>query len=52
MVTIDAVLVDAANDDPAQRQEVRRLVTRTMKLVDYEDAALFPLPKKPHVYYW
>lgn len=35
-----------------QRQEVRRLVTRTMKLVDYEHAPLFPLPKKPHVYYW
>ena len=40
MVTIDAVVVDAANDDPAPT------------LVDYDDAPLFPLPKKPHVYYW
>src|ERR1700694_2465410 len=30
-----------------QRQEVRRLVKRTMELVDYEDAPLFPLAKKP-----
>jgi hypothetical protein len=35
-----------------QRQEVRRLIKRTTELVDYEDAPLFPLAKKPHVYYW
>jgi hypothetical protein len=35
-----------------QRQEVRRLVKHTMGLADYEDAPLFPLAKKPHVYYW
>lgn len=35
-----------------QRQEVRRLVKRTMELVDCEDAPLFPLAKKPHKYYW
>lgn len=35
-----------------QRQHVRRLVKRTMELVDYDDAPLFPLAKRPHVYYW
>jgi hypothetical protein len=35
-----------------QRREVRRLVKRTMELVDYEYAPLFPLAKKPHHYYW
>ena len=35
-----------------QRQEVRCLVKRTMELVDYEDAPLFPVAKKPHRYYW
>lgn len=35
-----------------QRQEVRRLVKRTMELVNYEGAPLFPLAKKPHHYYW
>jgi hypothetical protein len=35
-----------------QRQEVQRLIKRTTQLVDYDDAPLFPLPKKPHVYYW
>jgi hypothetical protein len=35
-----------------QRQEVRRLVKRTMDLAEYDDAPLFPLPKKPHRYYW
>ena len=30
-----------------QRREVRRLVKRTRELVDYEDAPLFPLAKKP-----
>jgi len=35
-----------------ERQEVRRLAKRTMELVDYEDAPLFPFAKKPHVYYW
>jgi hypothetical protein len=35
-----------------QRQEVRRLIKRTMELVDYGDAPLFPLAKKPHIYYW
>ena len=35
-----------------QRQVVRCLIKRTTQLVDYDDAPLFPLPKKPHVYYW
>ena len=35
-----------------QRQEVRRLIKRAIQLVDYDDAPLFPLAKKPHVYYW
>jgi hypothetical protein len=35
-----------------QRQEVRRLVKRTLGLVDYEAAPLFPLAKKPHHYNW
>jgi len=35
-----------------QRQEVRRLIKRTMELADYEDAPPFPLAKKPHHYYW
>ena len=35
-----------------QRQEVRRLVKRTMELVDYEDAPMFPLAKKPQHYFW
>ena len=34
------------------RQKVRCLVKRTTELVDYEDAPLFPLAKKPHHYYW
>jgi hypothetical protein len=35
-----------------QRQEVRRLVKRTMEFVEYDDAPLFPRAKKPHHYYW
>jgi len=35
-----------------QRAEVRRLISVTMKLQDYEDAPLFPLAKKPHEFYW
>jgi hypothetical protein len=35
-----------------QRQEVRRLIKHATELVDYEDAPLFPLAKKPHIYYW
>jgi hypothetical protein len=35
-----------------QRQEVRRLIGKVMRLSDLEDAPLFPLPKKPHHYYW
>ena len=35
-----------------QRQEVRRLVHQVMRLIDLEDAPLFPLAKKPHIYYW
>ena len=35
-----------------KRQEVRRLVKRTMELADFDDAPLFPLAKKPHKYYW
>ena len=35
-----------------QRQEVRRLIRRAIQFVDYENAPLFPLAKKPHVCYW
>ena len=35
-----------------QRQEVRRLIKHTLDLPNLEDAPLFPLTKKPHIYYW
>lgn len=35
-----------------QRQEVRRLVRKVLLMSDLEDTPLFPLAKKPHLYYW
>lgn len=35
-----------------QRAEVRRLTTQVLRLVDLEEAPLFPQAKKPHIYYW
>ena len=35
-----------------QRAETRDLLRRVLKLRDPEDAPLFPLAKKPHLYYW
>ncbi len=34
------------------RAGTRRLLAETHRLVDYEDAAEFPLARKPHEYYW
>jgi hypothetical protein len=36
----------------SQRQAVRSLLTEVMKLNDFEDAPLFPHPKKPFIYFW
>lgn len=35
-----------------QRAEVRACIYRTLKCDNMEDAPLFPLTKKPHIYYW
>lgn len=35
-----------------QRAEVRGLLTKLHRIQDLEDAPLFPLTKKPHIYYW
>lgn len=42
--------VHLCNTKP-ERVEVRRLIHNTMKLVDLEDAPLFP-EKRPHIYFW
>jgi hypothetical protein len=31
---------------------VRALLWKVERLADYEDAPLFPLAKKPHIYFW
>lgn len=35
-----------------QRAQVRSLERKVLQLIDVEDAPLFPLAKKPHIYYW
>lgn len=35
-----------------QRQEVRRLITQLSRLPDIADAPLFPLARKPFIYFW
>jgi hypothetical protein len=35
-----------------RRRETRDLLMKTIRLKDYEDTPLFPLDKKPHIYYW
>ena len=36
-----------------KRQETRRLIHKTIRLIDYEDTPEFPLGnKKPHEYWW
>jgi hypothetical protein len=36
----------------AQRAQVRALLWKVERLKDFEDAPLFPLAKRPHLYYW
>lgn len=35
-----------------QRTETRRCLQKVLRLRDPEDAPLFPLAKKPHLWYW
>lgn len=35
-----------------QRATVRGLIAKLHRIQDLEDAPLFPLAKKPHIYYW
>lgn len=35
-----------------QRQRTRALCDLTLRLCDLDDTPLFPLAKRPHVYYW
>ena len=35
-----------------QRAQTRHLLHKVKYLYELEDAPAFPLPKKPHIYYW
>ena len=35
-----------------QRRQVRDLILKCYRLPDIEDVPLFPLAKKPHIYFW